>query len=288
MNKTGTESVEGTQAEDQHKSETGNTAAEELDRIAAEADKSIDNGIEAGQEDKNADKTAQKTEDDKDGDKTDRVVFTPEQQAVFDKRLGKEVEKTRKAREELETLKQTRLENDAAIAANLRLHPAYVSPEDYSLIQAVNSLEAEQNALAELDLTEDIPIDALPESTRKWIQETTPKAESVDRKQISKRLLAIQRDLHGKVAKADAAYETAKQQQLSDLAMGRKIRLEREAARKKAELDGADKNKGTPATSGLKTVARPVATGTETRRGSVDQARLAAGGNTAAALIDAM
>jgi hypothetical protein len=129
-------------------------------------------------------------------------------------------------------------------------------------------------------------VETLSAATQKWIKENYPKAEMADKKMIAKRIMIVQRELHGKAAKADEVYAAAKKLQLSDLALGRKVRMEREAARAKA-AKGAD-GKGQPAKATLRTGARPVATGVETRRGGIDQGKLSAGGNTAEALIDAM
>lgn len=281
----------GTQADDAHTSEGGNTAADELDRLAEEqaeegddkggddTDKGDDAGAEAGDED----------DDGKDkGDEGDgtKVEFTPEQQEVFNKRLGKEIEKRRTVETQLEDLKKGTTSNDAEIARSIKLHPAYVSKDDFALIQTVNVLESEQEALAEAQADDDVTIESLPASTQKWIKETYPKTETVDKKMLAKRIMLIQRDLQSKSAKADEAYEAGKKLQLSDLALGRKLRLEREAARNKVTAKPGEKNQ--PAKAALKTGTRPVATGTETRKGGVDQTKLKAGGNTVEALMDAM
>jgi hypothetical protein len=281
----------GTQADDAHTSEGGNTAADELDRLAEEqaeegddkggddTDKGDDAGAEAGDED----------DDGKDkGDEGDgtKVEFTPEQQEVFNKRLGKEIEKRRTVETQLEDLKKGTTSNDAEIARSIKLHPAYVSKDDFALIQTVNVLESEQEALAEAQADDEVTIESLPESTQKWIKETYPKTETVDKKMLAKRIMLIQRDLQYKSAKADEAYEAGKKLQLSDLALGRKLRLEREAARNKVTAKPGEKNQ--PAKAALKTGTRPVATGTETRKGGVDQNKLRAGGNTVEALMDAM
>lgn len=283
----------GTQADDAHTSEGGNTAADELDRLAEGQTEDGDehDGDDTG-DGGNAEGEADDGNEDDGGDGSDgkgddaRVEFTPEQQEVFNKRLGKEIEKRRTVETQLEDLKKGTTSNDAEIARSIRLHPAYVSKDDFALIQTVNVLESEQDALAEAQADDEVTLESLPASTQKWIKETYPKTETVDKKMLARRIMLIQRDLQSKSAKADEAYEAGKKLQLSDLALGRKIRLEREAARKKADPKPGDKNQ--PAKAALKTGTRPVATGTETRKGGIDQKKLSAGGNTAEALIDAM
>jgi hypothetical protein len=161
-----------------------------------------------------------------------------------------------------------------------------VSKDDLAVIQTVNVLESEQEALAEAQVDDEVSVDALPASTQKWIKDNYPKTEVADKKMLAKRMMIIQRELQLKASKADEVYEAAKKLQLSDLALGRKVRMEREAARDKAAktTDG----KGQPAKAPLKTGTRPVATGADTRKDGIDQTKLAAGGNTAEALIDSM
>ncbi len=281
----------GTQAEDAHTSEGGNTAADELDRLAeAQAEEGDDKGEDdTGKGDAAEAEAGDEDDGEKDeGDKGNgpKVEFTPEQQEVFNKRLGKEIEKRRTVETQLEDLKKGTTSNDAEIARSIKLHPAYVSKDDFALIQTVNVLESEQEALAEAQADDEVTLESLPASTQKWIKETYPKTETVDKKMLAKRIMLIQRDLQSKSAKADEAYEAGKKLQLSDLAMGRKLRLEREAARNKATAKPGEKNQ--PAKAALKTGTRPVATGTETRKGGVDQKKLSANGNTVEALMDAM
>jgi hypothetical protein len=296
MSKAAGQNGGGTQAEDAHTSEGGNTAADELDRLAeeqaGEGDGTGADGTDttgAGGEGDGAGtgegETGGEGENNGEGEDT-RVEFTPEQQEVFNKRLGKEIEKRRTVETQLEDLKKGTTSNDAEIARSIKLHPAYVSKDDFALIQTVNVLESEQEALAEAQADDEVTLESLPASTQKWIKETYPKTETVDKKMLAKRIMLIQRELQSKSAKADAAYEAGKTLQLSDLAWGRKRRLDQEAARNKATRKPGDKNQ--PAKASLKTGTRPVATGTETRKGGVDQNKLKAGGNTVEALMDAM
>lgn len=296
MNRTAGQNGGGTQADGAHTPEGGNTAADELDRLAeehaGEGDGTGTDGThttDAGGEGDGAGAGEGENggEGGNNGEGEDtRVEFTPEQQEVFNKRLGKEIEKRRTIETQLEELKKGTTSNDAEIARSIRLHPAYVSKDDFALIQSVNVLESEQEALAEAQADDEVTVESLPESTRKWIKENYPKTETVDKKMLAKRIMLIQRELQSKSAKADEAYEAGKKLQLSDLAMGRKLRLEREAARNKASVKPGDKNQ--PARTTLKTGTRPVATGAETRKGGVDQKKLSAGGNTVEALMDAM
>jgi hypothetical protein len=168
------------------------------------------------------------------------------------------------------------------------LHPAYVSKDDFALIQTVNDLEAEQETLAELNVEDGVAVERLPKATRDWLKANFPAAEEADRKMLARRTLVIQRELQAKAGRADGIYTTAKQQQLSDLALGRKIRMEREAARKAAAATSGVDGKNKPANAALRTAARPVATSGDTRRGGIDQKKLAEGGNTVEALIEAM
>jgi hypothetical protein len=282
---------EGTQTSAEHTAEHGNTAAEELDRLAVEQAGEGDGtgdggGSEGGEAGEGGEGTGEGqgtgTGEGEDGN----PAFTPEQQQVFNKRLGKEIEKRRTLETQLEDLKKGQSSNEADIARSIRLHPAYVSKDDFAVIQSVNVLESEQEALAEVQGDDETSLEALPATTQKWIKENYPKTETADKKMLAKRMMIIQRELHQKASKADEAYETAKKLQLSDLALGRKIRMEREAARNKVAVK-AD-GKGQPAKAALKTGTRPVATGTETRKGGIDQNKLSAGGNTAEALMDAM
>lgn len=293
MSKSAGQNGEGTQTSAEHTAEHGNTAAEELDRLAVEqAGEGDGTGDGTGTGDGSGEGTGEGdgagegegtgTGEDEGG----KPTFTPEQQEVFNKRLGKEIEKRRTLETQLDDLKKGQTNNEADIARSIRLHPAYVSKDDFAVIQTVNVLESEQEALAEVQGDEEQSLETLPTTTQKWIKENYPKAETADKKMLAKRMMIIQRELHLKASKADEAYEAAKKLQLSDLALGRKIRMEREAARNKVttRTDG----KGQPAKAALKTGTRPVATGTETRKGGIDQNKLTAGGNTAEALMDAM
>lgn len=296
MNKTDGQNGNGNQASAEHTAEVGSmTAADELDRLAAAQDEQAGegdgtggagaqegDGAEVGQ---NGDKGDEGGKDGKDDEGDARVTFTPQQQTILERRIGKEVAKTRALQEQLDAVKGNQSETEAEIARGIHLHPAYVGKDDFALIQSVNALETEQEALTDLD-EDSVSLESLPAATQKWVKENYPKAESVDKKMISKRILTVQRDLHAKAAKADEVYSAAKKQQLSDLALGRKIRMERDAARLKAGADAG--GKGRPADAPLRTGTRPVATGAETRQGGVNQQKLAAGGNTAEALIDSL
>jgi len=289
--------AEGTQAGAEHTDEGGNTAVAELDRLAAaqdgeEAGAGEGEGAETGEGegegtgDGAGDGAGAGAGEGEGGDEDSRVVFTPEQQAVFNKRVGKEVAKTKALQTQFDELKAVQSAANTEIARSIQLHPAYVTKDDFALIQTVNVLEAEQDILAEAQADEEITLDKLPKATQAWIKANYPNADAVDKKMLARRATVIQRELQTKAGKADAAYETAKKLQLSDLALGRKVRMEREAARKKAGDAAGDKGK--PAQSALRTASRPVATGAETRRDGVNQAKLATGGNTAEALMDAI
>jgi hypothetical protein len=275
---------EGTQTSAEHTAEHGNTAADELDRLAIEQEEDS-----KATEETEVDQTTEATEEAEESEETDGdkgAKFTPEQQEVFNKRLGKEIEKRRTLETQLDELKKGQTNAEAEIARSIRLHPAYVSKDDFAVIQTVNVLESEQEALAEVQGDDELSLETLPVTTQKWIKENYPKTEVADKKMLAKRMMIIQRELHQKSSKADEAYEMAKKLQLSDLALGRKIRLEREAARNKVTTKTETKSQ--PAKATLKTGTRPVATGTETRKGGVDQNKLTAGGNTVEALMDAM
>lgn len=169
-------------------------------------------------------------------------------------RLDHEIEKRRKATEareaaerERDALKQQIDAQAGEVAERMALDPSYLSPEDRKLILRTNELEAEIAQLAEH-----------PEG----VEDDDPK-KAMSAAQVSRRLNAAQVELSRIGGRADSAYRTAKQQQNADLALGRKIRLEQEAALKLKQApkkpDGKPVAAAAPAKAAAST-ARPIGT----------------------------
>lgn len=172
----------------------------------------------------------------------ERTRFTPEQQRVFDERLGREVAKRKSIEEErdsaqvkLAEAEQNLTEQAAQVAAALRLDPSYLKPEERSLVMRANELEQREE---ELELLELNPGDKEPE-------------------QVRKDLISVRRELRHIADRANAVYDRAKQQMIADLAEGRKSRTARERASASA---GAPAPLRAPVGSPIRTPTAPPAT----------------------------
>jgi hypothetical protein len=231
-------------------------------------------------------------------EKAEKITFTPEQQAVFDKRLGKEIAKREKAeqaaeaaREEAESAKGKVSEHEAAVAQGLHLHPAFVAPDELRVISTVNAAEAEHAALGEVAGEDEVEVAALPEATQAWLKKTHPGATTVQGRNLSPRMAQLTQVIAREGAKADAVYSAAKAKQMAALKLGMQIiKLRAEAARKVKAQDGKKDDDGKPrgAQVTLRSVSRPLESAGATRKGGIDRTKLAAGGFSTQALMEAM
>jgi hypothetical protein len=191
-------------------------------------------------------------------------LFNEKQQEVFNERVGKEVEKTRKAQErsqeleaEVAKLKETQGADALEIARATKLHPSYLTKEEAEAIKSANDLEAEETWL------------------RKHAAngyEAKDPAKSKTPEEIVERLGEVQTALRRLSPKADALYEARLKEQLADMELGRKIRLERAAAAQKAKAAGSAKAPvAATAGGGGGTGTRPIAERAEKRGQSVDR-----------------
>lgn len=247
--------------------------------------------LEAGGE--GSDGSDKADESDKADDK--KVVFTPEQQAVFSARLGKEIGKRERAeqaaeaaRVEAEAAKARVSEHEAAVAQGLHLHPSLVSPEDLRLIQAANGAEAEHAALGEVAGEDDVEVAGLPESTQAWLKKTHPGETQIRGSALAPRMAQLTQAIAKEGGRADAIYNAAKARQATALSLGLQILKLREEAARKVKTDGGGDGKPKGSQVPLKSAQRPVTTGAETRKGVINRAAIAAGGGTTQALIEAM
>lgn len=182
---------------------------------------------------------------------------TPEEveakeQTIPKARLDHEIEKRRKATERAEALERERdelkrgLDDQAAsVAERLAVHPDYLAPEDRKLILRANELEQEVERLSEH-----------PEG----IEDEDPK-RAMTPQQVSVARARAQNELMRISPRADSAYREARKQMIEDLQVGRKIRAEKESARK-ADPDPAKRklNAAAPmkaATPAARTIGTP-------------------------------
>jgi len=199
--------------------ETEETSAEEKAEETQEEAKVDDDkgGDEAGTD-------LGKTDEDGESESDDRVKFTPEQQEIFEKRLGKEVGKRKAIETELTEVKAKLIELEAkdaesssAVAQALALDPSYLNKEDRDIVLRANALEQRQQIL--LNAWDD------------GIESDDPSAAKTA-KQVRAEYAEVTRELNRISGRANMAYEQAKKIMLSDMAEGRKLRLSREALAK--------------------------------------------------------
>lgn len=171
-------------------------------------------------------------------------------------RLDHEIEKRRKATEAREAAERerdalkTQIDAQAAeVAERMALDPSYLAPEDRKVILRANELEAEIAELSEH-----------PEGV-----ENDDPAKALTAQQVSRRLNLAQVELSRIGGRADASYRAAKQQQNADLALGRTIRLEREAASRLKLAPVKPAPRATPPAPPAASTARPLGSPGTTR-----------------------
>jgi len=197
------------------------------------------------------------------GEGEGRVTFTPEQQAVFDKRLGKEIEKTRLAAEKTAELEGKVTALTAQVEGGLPVHPEWVSAEDLAAIRQANALERE---VAELEANWDGVQDEDPAKVK-------PPAE------IHKRHARAASELAAIKGRADKAHRESLAQFVADAREGKKVRLAREEAARKAKGargagsgEGAERDEALNKGGGSKPGAG--ASGDGGKRGGLDRSKL--------------
>lgn len=204
-------------------------ATEGTEAEAAEA------GEEAGEEAEEAEGEGEEAESE------GPVKFTPAQQKVFDKRLGKEVAKRKtledkvKALEaDLESAKNTQDAGTIDAARSLQVMPEYLKPGEVEVLKRDEQMLAFEDWAADnADGYDDGKV-------------------SYTAAQIRKRLVEVQRE-HARIARrADEIRERAAREQKEDLLAGRKARMARAAA--EAEL-----KKRQPAKAAAPMEAKPAA-----------------------------
>lgn len=201
--------------------------AEELEKLTEEAETT----------------NAEETTETEESEGTEETEAT-EEQTIPRARLDKEVAKRKTAEErlaaqetELATTKAKLTDAEARAdeqalkaAATLRLDPAYLSQEELALVTEANELQAKESALSE-ELDDLYPDAPEVKTKRRELRET------------QQRLRAIE-------APANEAYARAKKVQGQDLIEGRKARLAREAAARKAKETGGGKETPTGGAAG--------------------------------------
>jgi hypothetical protein len=168
------------------------------------------------------------------GDDAEWGKVTPQQRQVFEKRLGKEVAKTKTERERTEamTTKVGELEGEltslkAAVEANVPLHPEWAEKSDLETIAAVNRLEAEAVRLK-----------------KAWAGiESEDPAKAMTAEEVQQAYATTVAELQALKPKANQAWTKAQRQFVEDAKLGRQIRTERAkaaelAAKAKAEEPG--------------------------------------------------
>ena len=159
----------------------------------------------------------------------DRVKFSPEQQEVFNQRLGREVAKRKAEADKAEALatKLSTLEGElarlkAATEANIPLHPEWTEKPDLDAIVESNRLEAEVARL---------------KANWRGIEDDDP-AKSMTAEQVQQRYAQAAAELAALRPKADTAWKKAHQQFVEDAKLGRQIRAERAKAAAAAAAAG--------------------------------------------------
>lgn len=191
----------------------------------------------------------------------ERVEFTPDQQRVFNERLGKEVAKRKAEQEKAEAAasKAQSLEGElatlkAAAESRIPLHPEWAEKTDLDAIVESNRLEDEVARLKE-----------------NWngVEDEKDPTKSMTAQQVQQRYAQAVAELAALKPKAVEAWNKAHQQFLDDARAGRKLRLERAKAAEVAAKGAAATGKTTvvPAGSGAagKAVTTPAIRGGQSR-----------------------
>jgi hypothetical protein len=151
-----------------------------------------------------------------------RVTFSPEQQEVFNARLGKEVAKRKAEADKADALstKVSTLEGElnrlkAATEANIPLHPEWTEKPDLDAIVTTNRLEAEVARL---------------KANWRGIENDKDPDQSLTAEQVQQRYAQAAAELAALKPKADEAWRKAHQQFVEDAKLGRQIRAERAKA----------------------------------------------------------
>ena len=147
-------------------------------------------------------------------------TFTPEQQVILDKRIGKEVAKTRTAIEKATATETELAKMKTAVEGNIPLHPDWAGQDDLPIIRKANALEKEIVVLKK-HYKDGIEDDEHPENNR------TPE-------EIQQRYAAATAELASVSEKANAAYAKSQKQFVEDAKAGKKLREQKEAAARKA------------------------------------------------------
>lgn len=191
------------------------------------------------------------------GEPGEKQKVPAEVQEAIDRRIGKEIEKARKAQEraealeaQVEELKGKTDETWMNAAQALAVHPRYLPKDDAALIAQANALEAEELRLSEH-----------PDG----IESDDPKV-AMSAADVRKRMVQVRQELTRIAPKADAAYSKAKAQQIADLEAGFQLRKQKEQAAAKAKNPGDRRQEAASAApSGSSAPSRPVSTGVESR-----------------------
>lgn len=206
----------------------------------------------------------------------ERVTFTPEQQKVFDSRLGREVAKRKTEHEKAEALttKVTTLEGEltalkSAAEGNVPLHPEWVPAADLAAIAEAGRLETEAQRLK-----------------RNWqgVENEDP-AKAMTAEQVQQEYARVTAELAALRPKADAAWKSGQAQFVADAKLGRKIREDRAKAAelaKSGKTDGEGRTAATVVPAGQGAAGRtPIST--PTKRGQSGERFDKAGGTREAA-----
>lgn len=143
--------------------------------------------------------------------KQEKVSFTPEQQAVFDREINRKTYQIKTLEEELgeKTAKlvelEQKLESGAmnAEAAGIGLHPAYVKADEAKLIRRANELEREIE-FCKLNLD--------------GFEDPTDSCKSVSAGEIRQRLVRAERE-QGVIQQANTLYQDAHKRMMGDLSL---------------------------------------------------------------------
>jgi hypothetical protein len=238
--------------------------AEELEKLTAR---------EESEETTDEETTDQGTEDENEEETGDEEAEDVEPQGRRDTKAERRISEltaARKAAEEKAAAAEARAkELEARSAANVGLHPDYLTAEEGKLVERANALEEREEWLL-----------------RHWdgFEDEKDEKRNLTADQVREEYVKVRRETRSAVPAANALYERQKAQMLADMAEGRRIRLERERAKARAtgKKDGEQKPPTLPSARGT-TSHPPVGDATGRKKGQSEKRFVESGGSRLAA-----